>query len=80
MRLERTSAEGLFITTTKPYKEASPDTIARWVKETLGETGIDTGLFGAHSCRAASTTAASLKGVSLTTIIKSASWANVTTF
>ena len=58
----------------------SSDTIGRWIKDTLQASGVDTGLFSAHSCRAASTTAASLKGVSLTTIVKSASWSNVKTF
>ena len=73
----------LFITT-KPrkgiYNAAHHDTLARWIKEVLGATGIDTNNYKAHSCRAASTSAAALAGVSLSTIIKSASWSNVTTF
>ena len=73
----------LFITT-KPrngvYNAAHHDTLARWIKEVLGAAGVDTGRYGAHSCRAASTSAAALAGVSLSTIIKSASWSNVTTF
>ena len=73
----------LFITT-KPrngvYNAAHHDTLARWIKEVLGAAGVNTGRYAAHSCRAASTSAAALAGVSLSTIIKSASWSNVTTF
>ena len=80
-RLTKSLLESLFITTTKPYKQASSsDTIARWIKETMSASGIDTGKFKTHSCRAASTSAASMRGVSLTTIIKSASWSNDSTF
>ena len=73
----------LFITT-KPrngaYNAAHHDTLARWIKEVLGAAGVDTQKYQSHSCRAASTSAAALAGVSLSTIIKSASWSNVTTF
>ena len=73
----------LFTTTRKHkgvYKPASPDTIARWIKEMLELSGIDSGKYSAHSCRSASTSAALFRGISLTTIVKSASWSNVTTF
>ena len=80
IRAELCSETNLFITTRKPYHGAHHDTIARWVKEILCATGIDTRKYQAHSCRAASTSTAALKGVSLTTIIKSASWSNVSTF
>ena len=70
----------LFITTVSPYRKAHHDTIARWIKEVLCASGIDTRTYQAHSCRAASTSIAALAGVSLSTIIKSASWCNVSTF
>ena len=79
-RLTRSDDPELFITTTQPYHKAHPDTIARWIKDTLHNSGIDTGTYSAHSCRAASTSAASQIGVSLTTIVKSASWSGVSTF
>ena len=73
----------MFITT-KPrngaHNAAHHDTLARWIKGMLEAAGVDTQKFQAHSCRAASTSAAALAGVSLTTIIKSASWSNVTTY
>ena len=70
----------LFITTTKPYRRASSQTIARWIKRTMLEAGLNTNVYSAHSCRAASSSAAYLAGVGISTILKSASWSNVTTF
>ena len=70
----------LFVTTVRQHHKASHDTLARWIKDTLLAAGIDTGTYQAHSCRAASTTTASLAGISLVTILKSASWANANTF
>ena len=73
-----------FFISTKPhkgvYKGVSSDTIARWVKEMLGLSGIDSGKYTAHSCRAASTSSALFRGISLKTIVKSASWSNDSTF
>ena len=80
IRLTRSDEEELFITTTQPYKRVSPETLARWIKVTMSASGINTGLYSAHSCRTTSTTSASLKGVSFTTIIKSASWSGESTF
>ena len=73
----------LFITTIKSngiYRAAKPDTIARWIKDTLVLSGVDSGRYSAHSCRSASTSAAFFRGISLSTIVRSASWSNVTTF
>ena len=39
----------LFITTTKPYKIASQDTFARWIKTTLQSAGIDMNMFTTRS-------------------------------
>ena len=72
--------DALFVTTTKPHRAASHDTLARWIKDTLCCSGIDTGTYQAHSCRAAATSGAALAGISLKTILKSASWANASTF
>ena len=73
-----------FFISTKPnrgiHKGVSSDTIARWVKDMLGLSGIDSGKYTAHSCRAASTSSALFRGISLKTIIQSASWSNVSTF
>lgn len=80
IRLTRSSDESLFITTTKPYRQASCDTIARWIKTFMSAAGIDTGKFQAHSVRSASTSAANFEGISLKVLLKSASWSGDSTF
>ena len=56
------------------------DTISHWVKASLRIAGIDTSMFKPHSTRAAATSAAQLKGISLTEIINVAGWSSATTF
>ena len=64
----------------QPFTAAKSDTIANWLKKLLFLAGIDTGKYSAHSYRASSTSAAAFRGISITTILKSASWTNVDTF
>ena len=61
-----------FITTVPPYKQCSKDTIARWIKETLSLSGINSGIYQPHSLTSASTSPALYRGVNLSTILKSA--------
>ncbi len=70
----------LFISTVPPHKAVSKSTIARWIKNVMENAGIDTSTFKAHSCRSASTSAASAKGLQLETIMKAAGWHSATTF
>lgn len=64
----------LFISIKKPYKSVCSQSLSRWIKETLKESGIDTAIFSAHSTRHASTSAASRLGVSIDLIKKTAGW------
>lgn len=70
----------LFISYTKPHQCVSKDTLARWIKDTLNRAGVDTSLFGAHSTRSASASAAVSRGVPLVTIMKAAGWSAESTF
>ena len=45
IRLSRSYDTALFLITVMPYKGASSDTIAHWKKNTILETGINTGIF-----------------------------------
>ena len=45
MRQSRSSDTTLFLTKVRSYKGASSDTIAHWKKNTILETGINTGIF-----------------------------------
>ena len=79
-RGKKSACDEIFIITVKPYTAAKSDTIANWLKKLLLLAGIDSGKYPAHSFRSSSTSAAAFKGVSISTILKSASWTNVDTF
>lgn len=70
------TVENLFITYKRPYKNATAQTIGRWIKQTLQASGVDTAIFTAHSTRHAATSAALRAGVSVDTIRKSAGWSD----
>ena len=74
IRLSRSYDTALFLITVMPYKGASSDTIALWIKNTMQETETNTGLFSPHSCRLAATSNVDASGTSITTILQSASW------
>lgn len=74
----RDNQDFLFITTTKPYKKASKQTLSRWVKEALKAAGINTNQFQPHSTRHASNSAAFRLGVSLEVICRTAGWSERT--
>lgn len=73
------STNKLMISTLKPHGPASKQTIARWIKLILQRAGVDD-CFKPHSTRAASSSMASMCGIPLTLIVKSAGWKNVNTF
>ena len=70
----------LFISSQKPFKPVSKDTISRWIRGTLSQAGVDTTVFGAHSTRSASTTAASAAGAPVDLIMSVAGWSSERTF
>jgi hypothetical protein len=61
-------------------KPVSKDTIARWIKMVLKLAGIDITKYSAHSSRAASTSLAKSKGLTLQEVMKCAGWSSDTTF
>ena len=73
-------SDKLFITTHKPYKAASSDTISRWLKSFLHLAGIDTNTYKGHSVRSASTSAVKAAGVPINVIMSKAGWTNAKTF
>ena len=70
----------LFISIVPPHKKVTTSTISRWVKEMLKAAGININTFSSHSTRAAATSQAKVKGLSLDEIRAAAGWANGTTF
>ena len=70
----------LFLSLIRPFKPISSSTIARWVKEVLSLSGIDTTKFKAHSTRGASATAATDRGVSISEILQLGDWSQESNF
>ena len=85
--LEKTSdlrppdEERLILTHQKPYHAATTQTVSRWIKSTLKQSGLNTELYSAHSTRHASTSAAARTGVNVDTILQAIGWSkNSSTF
>ena len=72
--------KAFIITFGKPHKPASNDTISRWIKDTLKNSGINIEIFTSHSCRSASTSKAFSLGIPLHEILKRANWSRAETF
>ena len=70
----------LFLSYIKPHGPVTSTTLARWVKSTLAQAGIDTTKFKAHSSRSASSSAAYEARVALPDIMEAADWSTVFTF
>lgn len=68
------SSDYLFITFKKPYHRASCQSISRWLKQVMSESGIDTTRFTAHSTRHAATSRAHREGLSVDSIIRAVGW------
>lgn len=72
--LRPSSCDHLLITVKRPHKNATAQSISRWIKQALGASGIDVSVFGAHSTRHAATSAARAAGLSVDQIRKTAGW------
>jgi integrase len=70
----------LLLSHIRPHGAVSRDTIRRWILLTMGNAGIDTSIFKAHSTRAASTSKALKKEVPLQSILNAAMWKSDSTF
>lgn len=79
-RLSQQQIDFLFLGLIKPHKPVAPCTIARWLLFIMEKGNIDTSKYKAHSTRAASTSKASVQGMSVEQIIKKADWSRATTF
>ena len=76
----RGSCSQLLLCYSKPFGPASKDTIRRWLKEVMTQSGIDTTLFKAHSTRSASTSKAMSNSVPINDILQTAGWRRSSTF
>lgn len=72
--LRSDQSDYLFISFKKPHKKVGSQTLGHWVKSTLQKSGVDISIFGAHSTRHASASAARRAGVSLQVVRRAAGW------
>lgn len=70
----RGNEKHLILTYKKPYHPASSQTISRWIKTVLKNSGINTEIYQSHSTRHAATSAAFRSGISIEAIRKTAGW------
>ena len=75
-----TLSSRLFVAIIKPHNPVASCTIARWLKEVLRISGIDTRIFTAHSTRGASSLAAADSGITISDILKAADWSTESVF
>ena len=76
----RGDAKQLFVTTRKPFRPVSRDTVSHWIKASMREAGIDISLFAPGSTRGASSSGAYLAGVPIEQICEKAGWSRSSTF
>jgi hypothetical protein len=69
-----------FLSFKAPHKPVVKSTLARWIKEALRLSDIDTKTFQAHSMRGASTSKAFLKGLSVKEVIDHGRWSKESTW
>ena len=79
-RASLTNEHKLIITYRRPHKPASTSTIARWLKDILRLSGVDTNQFKAHSYRGASSSYANKMAVSVQDILKMGQWSQESTW
>lgn len=70
----RGNEDTLFIACKKPHKAIGSQTIGRWIKKVLADSGVDTSVFSGHSTRHAAASAALKAGVSIDKIRRTAGW------
>ena len=72
--------EKLFLNCTKLYGAASKDTLCRWCKSIIKESGISIHSYTLHSSGAAASSYAKFRGALFSTVIQSTGWKSKTTF
>ena len=71
---------GLFISYIVSFRCVTKDTICRWCKDILRLAGIDINLYNTHSSRAAASSFAKTKRISINEIMDSAGWSSKKSF
>lgn len=76
----RGTSTRLFISYQPPYKPVSRQTLARWIREVMSNSGLNIKEYTAHSVRAAASSAACSKNLPIEEILKTVGWKSERTF
>ena len=79
IRRNDTSKTQLLLSVMKPFHPVSKCTIARWMKVLIQQAGVGQE-FSAHSIRGAASTAAMMKGMSISEVLRIADWSSDNVF
>ena len=79
IRKKDTSKTQLLLSVIKPFQPVSKSTIARWMKVIIQESGVGKH-FTAHSIRGAASTAAVMKGMTISDVLRIADWSSDNVF
>ena len=77
---DSTKPNKLLLSFINPHNPVSSGTVARWLKELLHMSGIDTSTFKAHSILGAVTTEIARQGFSISDILQFTDWSQQNTF
>ena len=80
-QVHKDDSDPLFLSYYRPRRPIASTTVSRWLKYVLKSVGIDVSIYKGHSTtRSAAASAAKLKGVTTSDILKVADWSRETTF
>jgi len=74
------SQTSFFLSYTKQHHPVTSSSIGRWLKTVLGNVGVDTSKFTAHSTRSAASSKFKTLGASVSEIMKCGNWNNNSTW
>ena len=70
----------LFLSYVPPHKPVKTETLARWIRGVMQDSGIDINVFGAHSVRGAAASAARIANAPVDDILRAGDWSSLNTF
>lgn len=73
-RIRAENQDILLLTHKKIRRAATTQSISRWIKSVMAESGIEIEMFGSHSTKHAATSAAFRRGTDIDAIRKTAGW------
>ena len=79
-QVHKDNPDPLFLSYYRPHRPIASTTVSRWLKYVLKSVGIDVSIYKGYSTRSAAASAAKLKGVTTSDILKVADWSRETTF